>query len=226
MIRKLLKLFALATVAAVTPAQAVLIGGVEFPQGMASFADSVVSYAPGPTAPTAPHQGAFNALGAPNYNGVNSCASQAACTFVSLGDGGSIVLRFDDNRLTGSGSSAADLWIFEIGPQVEAMFVDISMDGVNWQEVGRVGGSTAGVDIDAYGFGLLHQFAFVRLTDDPDADGQTGITVGADIDALGAISTVAVIPEPQNYALLLAGLGLMGFVARRRHATSTATARR
>jgi hypothetical protein len=216
MMRKLLKLFALATVAAVTPAQAVLIGGVEFPQGMASFADSVVSYAPGPTAPTTPHQGAFNALGAPNYNGVNSCGTQAACTFVSLGDGGSIVLSFDDNRLTGSGSSAADLWIFEIGPQVEDMFVDISMDSVIWHDVGMVGGSTAGVDIDAYGFGPLHRFAYVRLTDDPNADATTGTTVGADIDAVGAISSVAVIPEPQTYALLLAGLGLLGFAARRR----------
>lgn len=37
---------------------------------------------------------------------------------------------------------------------------------------------------------------------------------------------VAAIPEPESYALLLAGLGLMGFVARRRRTTSTATAPR
>src|SRR5688500_15794962 len=88
------------------PAQAVPIGGVEFPQGAASFADAVQSYAPGivPSGPTAPHQGTFNALGAPNYPGGTACASQLACSYVSLGDGGNIVLRFDDNKLTGSGS--------------------------------------------------------------------------------------------------------------------------
>ena len=209
----------LGALAASSGAHAALIGGVEFPQGMASFADAVVSYSPGlaGASPTAPHQGASNALGAPNYNGVTSCASAAACTFVSLGDGGTIVLRFLDNRLTGSGTAAADLWIFEVGPDVEDTFVDISVDGAAWHSVGKVGGSTAGVNLDAFGFGPQHQFAYVRLTDDPNADGQTGITVGADIDALGAISTVLTpIPEPRAYALLIAGLGLLGFAIRRR----------
>lgn len=216
---RVLRLVSLATLfsAAAAPAHAVLIGGVEFPQGMASFADAIASYSPGLAgpSPTAPHQGAFNALGAPNYNGVNLCASQAACTFVSLGDGGAIVVRFVDNRLTGSGGPGLDLWIFEVGPDVEDQFVEISIDGAAWHSVGKVGGSTAGVDIDAYGFGPQHQFAFVRLTDDPNLDGQTGDTVGADIDAVGAISAV-LIPEPQTYALLLAGLGFIGFAARRR----------
>jgi hypothetical protein len=64
-----------------TAAQAEVIGGVEFPQGPISFADAVVSYTLNPASiPSAPHQGADNALGAPNYNGVNSCASQAACS--------------------------------------------------------------------------------------------------------------------------------------------------
>ena len=49
-----------------------------------------------------PHLGASNALGTPNYAGRNSCDSQAACTFVSLGSDGVITLRFTDNALTGS----------------------------------------------------------------------------------------------------------------------------
>ena len=40
-------------------------------------------------------------------------------------------------------------------------------------------------------------------------------TIKADIDPLGSVTTV---PEPETYALLLAGLGAMGFVARRRSA--------
>lgn len=205
-----------------SPARADIIGGVNFPQGAVSFADAVVSYDPDPGAndPTAPHRGAFNALGIPNYNGVNGCANQAACTFVSLGDGGNIVLQFVDNLLTGSGNADDDLWIFEVGPDVEDTFVEISTDGITWLSVGAVGGATAGVDIDAFGYGLAHQFGYVRLTDDPALDGQGGNTVGADIDAVGAISTVRrQVPEPATLGLL--GAGLLSLAMRRRRASAS-----
>lgn len=195
------------------PAYAVFIGnsqgGADFPQGAASFADMLVGYTPGLVGanPTEPHRGAFNALGLPNYAGVNSCPTQAGCTFVSLGDGGSIVLRFVDNKLTGSGDNTFDLWVFEVGPDIEDTFVDISVDGLIWNAVGKVFGSTAGIDIDAFGFGPGDLFSFIRLTDDTNEGGQSGITVGADIDAVGAISTVLTpVPEPGSFGLLGAGL--------------------
>ena len=190
------------------PVHAIPIGGVEFPEGAVSFADTVVSYSLTASVPSAPHQGDFNALGIPDYAGVNSCPSQLGCTFVSLGSGGSIVLRFDDNKLTGSNSAALDLWVFEVGPNVEDTFVDISVDGMNWNAVGKVFGATAGIDIDAFGFGVVNQFGYVRLTDDPaEGGGGSGGTVGADIDAVGAISTVRTpIPEPTTIALLVLGL--------------------
>jgi hypothetical protein len=195
-------------------AHAELIGGVDFPQGPVSFADAVVSYSP-TAGPSVPHQGAFNALGVPNYNGVNNCASQAACSFVSLGQGGSIVLRFLDNLLTGSDTVAADLWIFEVGPDVEKTFVDVSTDGIVWVSVGFVGGATAGVDLDAFGFGLGSSFAYVRLTDDASVGGGGGATPGADIDAVGAISTRRIdAPEPGTLALL--GIALAGMFRLRR----------
>ncbi len=195
-----------------SPAQAVFIGntqgGTDFPQGAISFADTLISYTPaGP--PSVPHQGGFNALGLPDYAGVNSCASQAACTFVSLGGGGSIVLRFDDNKLTGSDDNALDIWVFEVGPNVEDTFVDISKDGVTWTSVGKVFGSTAGIDIDAFGFTSADLFGYVRLTDDISEGGTgSGGTVGADIDAVGAISTVpTTVPEPGS--LILAAIGFL-----------------
>lgn len=197
--------------------QAALIGGVDFPQGAVSFADAVVSYAVGGGGVTAPHQGSANALGVPNYTGVNGCASQAACSFASLGDGGSIVVRFLDNLLTGSGSAALDLWIFEVGPDVEDTFVEVSKDGVTYFAVGKVAGSTAGVDLDAFGFGTGDQFSYVRLTDDTNADAQSGATAGADIDAVGAISTVRVnrVPEPASLALVGAALAALAAARRR-----------
>ena len=196
-------------------------GGVEFPGGEASFADVVVTYAPGDPAPTNPYQGAFNALGIPDYAGANGCASQETCTFLSLGNGGSATFQFTDNLLTGSGDDGFDLWIFEIGPDVEDTFVEISADGITFFSVGSVGGATAGIDIDAYGFGVGSTFAFVRLTDDPNEGATGGATVGADIDAVGAISTIQIVPavpEPATWGLMLLGFFGIGATMRARPA--------
>ncbi|WP_339723230.1 hypothetical protein [uncultured Paraglaciecola sp.] len=186
--------------------QATLIGGVDFPQGEVSFADSVHSFTPNISGgePGDIFLGADNALGIPDFAG-ESCLTQADCTFVSLGSGGSIVLQFVDNLLTGSDSSALDLWIFEIGGDIEDTFVDISVDAVNWLSVGAVGGSTSGIDIDSFGFDSSFVFSYVRLTDDSSKDAQSGTTVGADIDAVGAITTVRAVdvPSPSVTGLLI-----------------------
>ena len=201
------------------PAHAVFIGnsqgGTDFPEGAVSFADEVVSYDPVIVGgePTEPNRGALHSLGLPDYTSGGACASLDACEFVSLGDGGSITLHFTDNVLTGSDSTALDLWIFEVGPDVEDTFVEVSSDGTNWSPVGKVFGSTAGVDLDAFGFDTSAAFAFVRLTDDGAEGDQSGPSVGADIDAVGAISTR---PVPEPGTLALGALGIAS-VATRRH---------
>ncbi len=198
-----------------TSANAVLIEGVEFPEGIISFADSVVSYN-SLGGPSAAHSNPDNALGLPDYTGDYNCTGDPTCAFVSLGDGGSITLQFTDNLLTGSGDSNSDLWIFEVGPSVEDTFVDISFDNVTWYSVGSVGGSRSSIDIDAFGFSAESQFRYVRLTDNGDLDDQFGITVGADIDAVGAISTT-VVPVPAAAWLFGSGLiGLVGFSRRKK----------
>ena len=188
-------------------ANATVYGGVDFPQGAASFADAVVSYTPGtnPT-PDAAVSHPDQALGPPNYpSGTNDPAP-----FVSLGSNGVLVLQFTDNLLTGSGTTNDDLWIFEIGTGIEKTFVDVSIDGSTWFSVGEANGSTDGVDLDAFGFGPLDMFSYVRITDHGDNFYGAG-TPGADIDAVGAISTV-VVPEPATWSLLaLSAIALLCF---------------
>lgn len=164
---------------------------VVFPNGELSFADQVVSYNPGASVPSEPHRRAEASIGVPDWTGGSSCRSKQACTFVSLGSGGALVVQFIDNVLTGSGNEDMDLWVFEVGPDVEDMSVEISMDGRNWLSVGSIGGGKAGVDIDAFGYGPDAEFSFVRLIDDPERGQKGGRTAGADIDAVGAISTRA-----------------------------------
>ena len=53
-----------------------------------------------------------------------------------------------------------------------------------------------------------------RLIDDPAEGATGGSSVGADIDAVGAISTFAV-PEPTTLGILLVGLTALGLVRRR-----------
>jgi hypothetical protein len=165
------------------------------------------------------------ALGAPDF--VNGAGNDGS--FVTLGPGGTITLQFTDNSLTGSDSTALDLWIFEIGADVEATDVEISRNGVDFLSVGSVGGATSGIDIDPFlaaaSIDPFTKFSFVRLTD-VLADGQTATsgssTPGADIDAVGAISSAAPdpdinpVPVPAGLPLLLGGLGAFAFLRRRR----------
>ena len=195
-------------------ASATLFHGVEFPGGVASFADSAVSYDPsfsGGTIPNPTYQDTTQALGAPNY------PEGTTPEYVSLGSGGRIVLRFTDNSLTGSGSAALDLWIFEVGSDVEDTFVEISKDGSTWSSVGKVFGATAGINIDAFGFGPTDFFSFIRLTDDPTEGSTSGATVGADIDAVGAITTAPPVgvPEPSTLALLAIGAAAAAYRRRK-----------
>ena len=160
-------------------------GGIEFPQGEISFADEVVSYEPNHSGGPVPTKNLNPvwALGAPDFKNADDTDD------LSLGSGGRVTLRFVDNVLTGSDDNKGDLYIFEVGADVEDTFVEISRDGVIWHSVGKVTGATSEIDIDQFGFSSRDSFRFIRLTDDPNEGDTSGSTVGADIDAVGAIST-------------------------------------
>jgi len=188
-----------------TPAAAMptTYSGVTFPDGDISFADEVISFNPGPDV-AAPHDDQNLVLGAPDGS------------HISLGDNGSIIVRFSDNSLTTSGDATADLHIFEVGARVEVFNIAISQDLVNWIDLGDLSGQPTSIDIDAVaGVVQFAQYSYVRLTDvDPN---QTGSPFGeADIDAIGAISSAPPVAIHAPGALAFLGLGFAAMMLRRR----------
>ncbi len=150
---------------------------ITFPQGQVSFADEVGSFRPGKPAGPPRNSHPSDALGPPDYTGKDE-------RYLTLGCGGALTLRFTDNALVDV--AGPDLFVFEIGPDVEPTRLEISADGRTWIEVGRISGGTAAVDIHARA-APGEVYHFVRLTDLKSGCG-SGYP-GADIDAVGAIGT-------------------------------------
>ncbi|MEL7358437.1 MAG: PEP-CTERM sorting domain-containing protein [Cyanobacteria bacterium J06560_6] len=224
-------LSALGFAAAMTqPAAAASFRGIEFSMGEASFADEVVDYskvyAGGMTKEAAYAKDwdataeAFDdpnsVLGVANSSWKGNSLPISQRDDYSLGKGGSITVKFTDNFLVGSDDDKDDLWIFEAGGLVEGMFVEISADGNKWESLGEIGGTQhAGIDLDAFGFTSNDLFSYVKITDNGQNTYNKG-WAGADIDAIGAISSKEV-PEPASLlGLLTIGSFITSSVLKRR----------
>ena len=164
-----------------------------------SFADTVIDYFNNCANNTSIDPSA--ALGVPDYDNTSA-------THVSLGNGGYVKLGFVNNTLTNSGTSAADLYVFEVGPQVEASTIElhpldgstetaviaaglVDSDADGFYEFGGIGGSTADVDIDAIVPGHPAGSLFFDAIKVVDAPGNCSTdTPGADIDAVCALSSL------------------------------------
>ena len=177
------------TVASVNASAPATFGSDFYSQGLLSFADTVSRYdatAGGGPVPLAGLQVAADALGAPNYSGIGEpTPGQGA---VSLGRGGVLIVQFTNNILTGSGDARPDLAVYEVGNS-ELARVEVSADNINYTSVGNISFNSRYIDLDAFGFSTLSQLYFVRITDVSSDGALSGDSVGADIDAVGALSS-------------------------------------
>jgi outer membrane protein OmpA-like peptidoglycan-associated protein len=97
----------------------------------------------------------------------------------NLGIKGVLTVEFTNNALTDV--NGPDLYVFEMG-KIEPTKLEISKDGKDWLEIGKIEGGTAKVDIAPY-VQPGETFNYIRLT-----DLETWSTVpGADVDAIAAI---------------------------------------
>ncbi|PLW83912.1 hypothetical protein CWI75_00695 [Kineobactrum sediminis] len=157
-------------------------GEVFFPLGETSFADEVVSYTPGKPDGGEASSDPSVSLGIPDY------VKNEDESYLTLGCGGELVVRFDDNKLIDV--AGPDLYAFEVGPDVEATAMAVSENGEDWVRVGRISGGKAEVDIASY-VSADDAFRFVKLVDLRQVCSTR--TPGADIDAIGAMGSAAKI---------------------------------
>ena len=120
------------------------------------------------------------AIGLPDATDSNSSTGD-----LCLGGSGVLVLGFDVAIFDGAGN---DLYVFEVGSDVEDTKVEVSVDLEIWYDVGVAAGKTAGVDFkDKVPKGA--RIRYVRLTDlRAHANGNWP---GADIDTVCGIRTLA-----------------------------------
>lgn len=151
---------------------------VTFPLGQLSFADRVVDFNPGSRAVPQTEADPAAALGEPNYQ---TAGDGRAYT---LGCHGSVTYEFIDNALVDA--EGPDLYVFEVGKDVEPTDLALSKDGAQWVEIGGIAGGRTSIDLGRYGL-AGEDFRFIRLTDKGGFCDSNW--PGADIDAVGAIGS-------------------------------------
>jgi len=160
---------------------------ITIPGGAKSCATKVINFTPGN--PWTSDERAMNpekVLGVPDYD------SAADTNYLCLGAFGSITLEFSINIIDGPG---IDIYVFEVGGNVEATKVEVSNDLVNWIYVGDADGSLSGVDLNGK-VPAGASYKYVRIT---DRDGASGDWPGADIDAVAGLNA-KVPPQGSSWA--------------------------
>ncbi len=178
------------TIAQADLPDAAIFNGLLFSTGSLAFADAVVTYTPLQSGGPAPLRGSINLDWRQAHQTIRWCerASREPRSRV-FRNGGQLILSFTDNLLTGSGDSRPDLVVFEVGVS-ERVNVAVSTNGTTFTPVGFIDGVNRTIDLDAWDSMLQAELQPFAWTDDPTEGDSTGASVGADIDAVGALSSV------------------------------------
>ena len=151
---------------------------VAIPGGALSFAVNVVDFIPGNPWTDDPLDIDPNEiLGVPDRGGHSNGKA------ITLGRGGIIILEFGVYIFDGPGN---DIYVFEVGNDVECVSVEVSDDLTHWIYAGETSKLSSGVDmkgkVPAGG-----KYRYVRITD-LDTYPNANAWPGADIDAVAAIN--------------------------------------
>ncbi len=145
---------------------------IYLPFGDLSFADEVISHDLGTDG-----SNSAGVLGEPDMALENFRLKDTRIG--NLGLNGVLTLEFTNNALTDV--NGPDLYVFEMG-KIEPTKLEISKDGKDWLEIGKIEGGTAKVDIAEF-VKPGETFNYIRLT---DLDTYSTVP-GADVDAVAAI---------------------------------------
>jgi len=155
---------------------------IVLPAGRYSFADSVIMYDPGARGkgtgdePDARFQHPEEALGTPEVSNDSG--------FVSLGRGGTLILKFIDNSLIDE--PGPDLCIFIRKQENESALVWVSKKGDFFQYVGTVDKDNPFIDLKSSVSRGLYQYVKIK---DAYENSSPGIPdLGVDIDAVSAVN--------------------------------------
>jgi len=201
-LKRILSAIALAAVTASAGAQVTFSGGTNMP--------TIAAYNPNGTAATL-----LNAGGKENAV-INTTAGSLTATFLGFEaiDSDTFTFSLAGGTLSNKGALNATI----SGPVVAGGLNFTFADLFQGTAVGNGGGSG-----DFTSYAVLGTFAGSVFT--PFTAGgaydlvlgfNDGLRVDADFDDMVVGLKVTAVPEPETYALLLAGIGAVGFIARRR----------
>lgn len=149
----------------------------------------------------------FSIVLAAGYNFVKTGNQNSHAAFTFNGDG---VALADITNIVAAGGGAFASW----SPGNNSPFGQFDF-GIYCTTCGNGG---AGQQADPLTFKVLNSvladFASLSTGGDPNAYFAADVITGANTGAVGV--TVPAVPEPGTYALMFAGLGVVGFMARRR----------